>query len=140
MLKKINNYPIVIVLIIVSATIVFGAYKMTNFGKEAAREEVITPLEARDIIKNTEVILLDIRTPEEYRAGHIQGAINIDYYSPVFYKQISELDPEKKYVIYCRTGSRTGAAISIFNNLGFNSVQDIAGGITAWRNVGLPIN
>jgi hypothetical protein len=61
--------------------------------------------------RNPNFVILDIRTPQEFQSGYIEGAINIDYYSPAFPADLDKLDKSKTYFIYCRTGRRTADAI-----------------------------
>lgn len=67
-------------------------------------------------------IVIDVRTPEEFATGHLEGALNINVQSPDFMAQVSELDPEAEYFIYCRSGNRSGQAISQMANMGFTSM------------------
>lgn len=84
-------------------------------------------------------ILLDIRTPEEFAEARITGALNIDYYASDFAARLGALDREADYVIYCRSGNRTTAALDIFRDLGFTSVQAVDGGILDWAASGYPV-
>jgi rhodanese-related sulfurtransferase len=79
-----------------------------------------------------------VRTPKEYTAGHLSGAINLDYYSNNFRTDLEQLDKSKTYLIYCRTGRRSGVTLNMMRELGFSGVYDIAGGIKAWLAKGLP--
>jgi rhodanese-related sulfurtransferase len=74
-------------------------------------------------------IIIDVRTPGEFAGGHLEGALNIDVQSPDFAAQVSQLDPTKDYFIYCRSGNRSGQAISQMSNMGFTSM--INGGSVA---------
>jgi len=67
-----------------------------------------------------ETVLLDVRSPEEFSQGHLEGAININVESPQFGGAISQLDPEKVYLVYCRSGRRSGIALNQMQALGFN--------------------
>lgn len=67
-------------------------------------------------------IVIDVRTPEEFASGHLQGAVNIDVQSPDFMAQVSQLNPGADYFIYCRSGNRSGQAISQMANMGFTSM------------------
>ena len=89
---------------------------------------------------NSDVVIIDIRTPQEYSQGMIEGAINVDFYSPSFRQDLSALDKDKTYLIYCRTGSRTSQAVSVMQDLGFNQVYVLNGGIVNWYNNRLPIS
>lgn len=84
-------------------------------------------------------VLLDIRTPEEYESGYIEGATQIDYYAADFRQRLSTLDKDASYSIYCRSGNRSGDALSIMEDMGFANVYDLKGGIIAWQGAGLPV-
>jgi phage shock protein E len=84
-------------------------------------------------------ILIDVRTPQEFAAGHLDGAINIDFYDPNFRSEIAKLDPKKQYAIYCRTGNRTGQTLTMMKTLGFTNVTDLKGGIVAWEQNGFSV-
>jgi rhodanese-related sulfurtransferase len=83
-------------------------------------------------------IIIDVRTADEYNSGHLADAVNIDYYSPDFKTNISKLDRNKEYLIYCRTGIRGTASTQIMLDLGFNRVYNLSGGIVEWINAGFP--
>ena len=63
----------------------------------------------------------------------------MDYYAPAFKDKLSKLDKSAKYLIYCRSGKRSAAALKMMQDLGFSDIHDIAGGITAWQAAGLPV-
>jgi rhodanese-related sulfurtransferase len=63
----------------------------------------------------------------------------IDFYSPDFADQLAELDPEASYLLYCRSGNRSGRTTEIMADLGFTDVADVDGGILAWTAAGLPV-
>lgn len=88
---------------------------------------------------NPDAVLLDIRTPEEVAEARIAGALNIDFYAPDFRDQIADLDRDATYIVYCRSGSRSSQAESLFADLGFNDVRTVDGGIIAWFEAGLPL-
>jgi rhodanese-related sulfurtransferase len=85
------------------------------------------------------VIILDVRTPEEFVSGHIEGALNIDFNSGNFANEITRLNPSENYAIYCRSGSRSGQAASIMHKAGFHDVSNLNGGVIDWTNAGLPL-
>ncbi len=90
-------------------------------------------------ITEPDVIILDVRTPEEYASGHIEGALNIDFNSGDFANEITRLNPSENYAIYCRSGSRSGQAASIMHKAGFHDVSNLNGGVIDWTNAGLPL-
>lgn len=94
------------------------------------------------ILRNTmnpDFILIDIRTPEEFLSGHIEGAVNINYHDNDFIEQLDKLDKDKIYLIYCRTGRRSSDAINIMKRLKFQEAYRILGDIVRWRAEGLPV-
>lgn len=100
----------------------------------------VGPAEASAVISaSAEVVVLDIRTPEEFEAGIIEGAINIDFYEPSFASTLDTLDKDAEYVVYCRSGNRSGQARQTFESLGFTNVTEIEGGILAWSASGFPV-
>jgi hypothetical protein len=74
-------------------------------------------------------VIVDVRTPGEYDDGHIDQAINIDFENPSFTSEIKNLDTTKTYFVYCRSGSRSGQAISVMKSNGINNVLELNGGI-----------
>lgn len=101
--------------------------------------KLVDPQEFFSLSEDNTNILLDIRTPEEFTAGHVKDAINIDYYATDFQSKLKELNKDKTYLIYCRSGSRTETASQIMRGLGFKSVYELEGGINNWTAGNLPI-
>lgn len=99
--------------------------------------EDVTPAKACELIQAPPVdgdfVIIDIRTPSEYEAEHLEGAVNIDYYAESFREELEALDRETTYLIYCRTGRRAAGALTIMRELGFMHVYNIAGGIVRWN-------
>ncbi len=86
-----------------------------------------------------DLVILDVRTPEEFAEGHIDGAVMIDFYRDDFADELAKLDPDVPYVLYCRSGNRSGQTAALMEQLDFASVQDVDGGILAWQQAGLPL-
>lgn len=84
-------------------------------------------------IQQKKVQLVDVRTPREYKGGHIGKAINIDLYQGGSFKQaIEKLDKNKPVYLYCRSGSRSKKAAQKILDLGFDKVYDLEGGYMHW--------
>lgn len=77
------------------------------------------------------VTVIDVRTPEEFAEGHIEGAQLIDFYSATFERQIAALDPDGEYLVYCRSGNRSGQTIALMERYGIDQVWDLRGGVLA---------
>ncbi len=76
-------------------------------------------------------MLLDVRTPQEYASGHIEGAINIPVQQ--LSSRLGELgEKDREIVVYCRSGARSGQATQVLRGAGFSAVQDI-GPMSAWK-------
>jgi rhodanese-related sulfurtransferase len=85
------------------------------------------------------VITLDVRTPGEYDEGHLEGAQLIDFQSGNFENEISSLDKNATYAVYCRSGNRSGQAVKVMHDAGFHNVYNLNGGVIDWANAGLPL-
>ena len=84
-----------------------------------------------------DTVVLDVRTPEEYAEGHLEGAVLIDLQDPSrFEAEVAELDPGRSYAVYCRSGSRSAVAMDYLAQVGFSSYFDLGGGIGAWEDAG----
>mgnify|MGYP000016362655 CR=1 FL=1 len=85
------------------------------------------------------VITLDVRTPGEFAEGHLKGARLIDFQSGNFENEISILDKNATYAVYCRSGNRSGQAVKVMRDAGFTRVFNMDGGVIDWANAGLPL-
>ena len=104
--------------------------------------EDITVEQAYNLIQknkgNENFIILDVRTVDEYNAGHIENAINLNVNSSTFREDLNNYNKNMTYLIYCRSGSRSRNAANIAENLGFMEVYNMLGGITQWIAAGYP--
>jgi rhodanese-related sulfurtransferase len=104
--------------------------------------EDITPEEAFALIQdnqdNPDLVIIDVRTPEEFAEEYIEDAINLDYYSETFQDELDTLARDKTYIIYCRSGGRSGNTLDIMAELNFTEVYNISGGFIRWLAEGLP--
>ena len=87
-------------------------------------------------IAESDVVVLDVRTPEEFNSGHILNAINIDIYNDYFNSDISTLDKSKSYAVYCRSGKRSVDASNEMDSIGFKATYNLTGGIIEWIDSG----
>ena len=89
--------------------------------------------------KEKEAILIDVRTPEEFKSGAIEKAVNIDYNDPKFEEKIIHLDKKMSYYVYCLSGGRSSSAADFMHKQGFEKVVDLKGGILAWQKSNFPL-
>jgi rhodanese-related sulfurtransferase len=83
--------------------------------------------------------VLDVRTADEFKAGHLPGAVNLDVLDSGFDKQVAALDKSKTYLVHCAAGSRSANAAGQMKALGFRSVVDLAPGFNGWKAAGKPV-
>lgn len=100
---------------------------------------LVSPQEGAGIIEAESPVVLDVRTPKEFDEGHVADAALIDFYEADFADRIAELDPDASYVVYCRSGNRSGQAVALMQELGFVDVADVDGGVVAWSEAGFDL-
>lgn len=115
-----------------------SAHELVQQARSMIREVAID--EAPATITNADV-LIDVREPDEYRAGHVEGAVNIPRGLLEFkVGDMPELaDPDRNIVLYCKTSGRAALSACSLQEMGYRSVCSIAGGFDAWVTAGLPV-
>jgi rhodanese-related sulfurtransferase len=84
-------------------------------------------------------VIIDVRTPQEYASGHLEGSVNIDINAADFEENITALDPIAKYLIYCRSGNRSAQAIERMRGLGFTNMVDLGSIESAATSTGVEV-
>lgn len=116
------------VIILGCALLSLGTYAQENSGSK-----VIAPAEYKEqITVKEDVQLVDVRTPEEFAEGHIEGAENIDFHSEDFLEEFENMDKSRPLYIYCRSGKRSSKAAEKLSAFGFEQVIDLEGGFLSW--------
>ena len=87
---------------------------------------------SKELIKK-QIKIIDVRTPKEFNQGHIENAININFKSSNFIKSISKLNKDTSFLIYCKSGNRSGKAAKIFDSIGFYKIYNLKGGYINWK-------
>jgi rhodanese-related sulfurtransferase len=147
-MKLLTNLKMAILLLICgpSAAGAFGEVPPdTSSGATPSQiQQKLTPKEALSLIEsnstNQNFIILDVRTPEEFKDGYIKNAVLLNFHLPTFESDLDKLDKDKTYIVYCRLGNRSGKACNLMKKKGFKTVYDIGGGITQWKKDGLPLS
>jgi rhodanese-related sulfurtransferase len=83
--------------------------------------------------------LIDVRTPQEYAEGHLQGATLISVQARNFEQHIQQLNPQQPVFVYCYSGKRSLMAARRLSQMGFTMVYDLQGGLMQWTKLGLPL-
>ena len=101
-------------------------------------ENALSAQEANATIAETKDLqLVDVRTPEEYREGHLPQARNIPL--DQLEKRLGELKADKPLLLYCHSGRRSSMAMGLMKKRGFTQMKNMKGGISAWNAAGLPV-
>ena len=89
--------------------------------------------------KGKDVVVLDVRTPEEFEAGHVPGATNLNFRDEKFAEKVAKLDKEKTYLVYCATGRRSTGATAKMKEAGFGKLYNFTGSMAEWNKAGKPV-
>lgn len=101
---------------------------MINIGYEDLHVE-----EFKEKMLENDTVVIDVRDESEMGEGFIEGYKLINMFSPDFIERIQELDRNKTYLIYCRSGNRSAQTCGLMSRMGFESVYNLNGGIMAWN-------
>lgn len=130
-----SNHPF-----LVGAIIVVSFMLMNSFFAERLRGYTsVSPTESTLMINREDALMLDVREMNEYTGGHIVNAVHIPLSN--LNSRITELDKykNKKVIVSCRSGSRSGNACASLKKAGFADVFNLRGGVMAWQNANLPL-
>ncbi len=94
---------------------------------------------AQWLATDRKAVVLDVRTADEFRAGHLKDAVNVDYKAPDFEQQLARLDRSKPYLLHCAVGGRSTKTLPVLQKLGFRDVRHLDGGLQAWQSAKLPV-
>lgn len=95
--------------------------------------------EAKSLIKEKNVVILDVRLKEDWAKEKIEGAVNIFFGDYDFDEQADELSKDNTYIVYCQVGVGSLKAISIMEDLGFEKLYNMSGGIKKWKEMGYEV-
>ncbi|MBC8125162.1 MAG: rhodanese-like domain-containing protein [Candidatus Kapabacteria bacterium] len=92
----------------------------------------ITTASAQRMSKGKNIVILDVRTPEEYAKGHLVDALLMNFYDKTFANQLKALPRQKTVIIYCKSGRRSTETLAMMKKLGFQKAYNMIGGFDAW--------
>ena len=146
---KFYFFPVLLILLIVSLSISGCTAKAATKTPQVQQTQPIRKISTIDAQRafklindnknNSNFVIIDVRTPDEYKRGHIEGSKLINFYSDNFKDNLAKLDRNKKYLVYCRSGSRSSRAVKFMSQLQFEQVYNLNGGIIDWKNAQLPL-
>lgn len=95
--------------------------------------------EAQKLIQEGKVIVLDVRTAEEFQEGHIEGAKNVDFNAKDFAEQVKALGTSKPVLVHCQAGGRSGRSLPKLEQLNFPAIYHMNEGFGEWEATGKPV-
>ncbi len=118
-----------------------GCSKESDSPETASTTSTVTHVDAiaasQLLSSHPETVVLDVRTPEEFAAGHIAGkVVNVDFKAENFREEVAKLDRATPYLVHCQGGGRSTSTLAILNELGFEKVSHLDGGLSAWTESG----
>jgi len=122
---------------------IFSAIIMlfSSFGSVQALNKVaVTSKEASNLLqKDTTIVVLDVRTSDEFKQGHVKGAVNIDILKSDATTKIDSLNHDTTYLVYCRSGHRSGMAVKHMVKSKFKMIYEMSDGFVGWTGNKLPV-
>lgn len=105
---------------------------MASCDAQSAGSNDVTIAQAQKMIKSDKVVIIDVRTPEEYEKGHLENATLINFFGEDFDQKIAELPKDQEYLVYCHSGNRSGKAVKKMEAAGFTKAHNMTGGWSGW--------
>jgi rhodanese-related sulfurtransferase len=133
---KVNSSTIVLITMLWISFVSCGQKQNEKSADQdsASAISLITPEELNNV--NKDILLIDVRTPQEYASGHVENSIIIDFRASNFKDLIGELNKDQDVYVYCKVGGRSGAAAKLMEEMGFKKIYDLQGGILQWEKDG----
>ncbi len=119
-------------------TLLLAATLFIGLFSAFAQSDRLQPQAFQQMIGKNGAQLIDVRTPEEFAKGHIEGARNIDWLGSDFMAQAAKLDKTKPVLLYCAAGGRSEEALEAMKMAGYSKAMDMSSGFNGWKKAGLP--
>jgi rhodanese-related sulfurtransferase len=127
------------ILVLIAALLGVTALLAGCSSSESGAVSTVPPAEFVSEMAEPGTVVVDVRTPGEFAAGHVSGAVNIDVESGSFDSEIAALPKDTTYAVYCRSGRRSAVAADSMASAGFTSVVNLDGGVADLQAAGAPI-
>lgn len=116
-------------------TFCFLLLTVAGFAQNSGEVEVLRAKVYQKQVSSAPQQFVDVRTPQEYKEGHIKGAENIDFLKENFLSKMDKFDRNEPLYIYCRSGNRSSKAAAQLTDMGFKQIIDLDGGYKAWEKI-----
>lgn len=114
-----------------------GQKKQNEQAKDVVSKTNISLITAAELNQISDsILIIDVRTPEEFASGHIENSININMQSVDFMEQIATLEKGQSVYLYCKKGGRSNRAARMIQEMEFKNIYDLKGGILQWEKEG----
>jgi phage shock protein E len=114
-------------------------FTLLSYCAQEKKVELVAPTAFAQKMQENSGQIFDVRTPKEYKSGHIDGAVNMHVYDEDFETRLDSLDKNKTVYIYCKAGGRSAEAVETMKDKGFNHIVELDGGIDEWVEAGKPL-
>ena len=127
-------------LLLIAVAFVSGAMLLWPYARRMGGGPSVTAVQATQLINREDALIVDVRDPGEYGAGHILGAKNVPLSRiDAAGSEIAAKRKDKPVIVYCDTGNRATKAAAALRAQGFSRVVNLSGGLGAWQQAGLPV-
>ena len=127
-------------LLLIAVALVSGAMLLWPYVRRVGGGPSVSAAQATQLINREDALVLDVRDPGEYGTGHILGAKNVPLSRiDAGGAEIAPKRKDKPVIVYCDTGNRSQKAAATLRNQGFARAVNLAGGLGAWQQAGLPL-
>ena len=133
-MKRITSAAIAVLLLAMLSDGAIFAQEAKTDARPAVKQIDLQQFDQMRTQKDT--VVLDVRTAQEYKQGHVPGSVNIDINDPQFHKKVDELDKSKTYLLHCARGVRSARAAKMMSPMGFDHLFDFHGGFEEWKKSG----
>ncbi|MCU7550739.1 rhodanese-like domain-containing protein [Chitinophagaceae bacterium LB-8] len=127
------KFHIVLILTVLICSLTPVLSSAQHIADSSKKVNVISQKKFKRQMNKENVVILDVRTPEEYNSGNIPGSILINYKDSTFAKQVNALDKNKHYLVYCKSGNRSNKATQYMLSNGFKRVDQLENGYAKWE-------
>ena len=139
-MKTINSKILLLTFVLISFIACGQKENVKSNGTNADQASIslISPADLNNV--NKDILLIDVRTPQEFASGHLENAVNMNYFDSDFDAQLKTLDKNKAVYLYCKSGRRSANAAEKLEDMGFVKIYDLDGGILNWQAKGLTLS
>lgn len=125
---------LVLIALLITIILIFSCNK-----RLPSKAKLVSAEDMQSLLQQDNIQLIDVRTPKEFNGGHIENALNINFFAPTFTEDIKALDKNKPVILYCRSGKRSAKSAKKFIEAGFTDLYNLDGGIIKWKQEGFNI-